>query len=57
MGFLGDGFCGILALFVGSWGTSRVSEVHNEPAEPSKNQGGNFLVVVPPWWPNCELHA
>ena len=58
IGFLGDGFCGILAMFEGcSLGTSSVSEVHRDPAEPSRNQGGNFFVVVPPGFPNCEEQA
>ena len=68
MGFLGVGFCGtrlLLLLFkstallwssVAGGACSMDSEVHKEPAEPCKNHGGNFLVVVippdkPPRWP------
>ena len=38
-------FC---VLYVTLGGSTSASEVHNEPADPCKNQGGNFLVVVPP---------
>ena len=65
IGFRGDGFCGIcetaefpdsfLGSLKGTWGN--VSEVHKDPAEPSKNQGGNFLVVVPPEFPCWEEQA